>query len=1080
MATLADYQQKTEKQHILENPDTYTGSIENVSGPMYVCRDNKIQSVDIDYNPALYKLFDEAIVNCADHIVRTKKRKEANPNTECVTNINVEIKNNMITMTNNGDGIDIEMHPVLNMYIPQMIFTELRTSTNYDKNEKKITGGKNGFGVKLVFIWSTWGKIETIDANRGLKYTQEFENNLDIIHKPKITESKKKPYTTIQFIPDYNRLGLKDLSQQMIELFQRRVYDISGITSKEIKVKYNDELIDVKDFNSYIQKYTSDKLITEKFDRWEYAVVLSNEFKQVSFVNSIFTSKGGRHVDYIVNQIVKKMTEYISKKKKIDVKPSDIKEQFTIFLNSTIENPSFDSQTKDYLNTPVTKFGSTCVVSNKFIEKLADMGIMNTACELNEIKDKKQSKKTDGSKSKKVRGIPKLIDANYAGTKESEDCTLILCEGDSAKTGVISGLSANDRNIYGVFPMKGKLFNVRGEPIKRINDNAEIADIKKIMGLEMGKEYTNTKDLRYGKILIMTDQDLDGSHIKGLILNMLECLWPSLLKLPNFIGFMNTPIIVASKGNQKTSFYNEQEYETWKLSNPSGWKIKYYKGLGTSGPEDFKEYFKKKRIVNINILPDDLLEIDMVFNKKKSDLRKDWLSEYNRNNQLDTGKTNISLHEFVHREMIHFSKYDCDRSIPNIMDGFKISNRKIMFGLFEKNIKDEIKVAQLSGAVSEISGYHHGEASLNGAIVNMAQDFVGSNNINLLYPSGQFGSRLQGGKDSASERYIFTKLNTLTRLIFQKQDDAILEYLNDDGKQVEPIFYVPIIPMILVNGTEGIGTGFSTKIPCFNPLEIIKYITNKLNGIEVNTNFVPYYRGFKGTIERDTIAPYRFITKGVYSIKKNKLEITELPIGTWNEDYIIYLEKLIEQGKIKDYKDMSTDKIVNITIILNNENDDIEDILKLSTYLSINNMNLFNEKEQLTHFSEIHEICDYFINCRLRYYNTRKLHLINILEKQTEILKNKFTYISELLKGTIDLRKKTIIVIQELLESKEYIKVDNSYNYLIKMTMDSVCEENVTSLKKEYDDKLKELEIIKNTTIQQMWIKELTHLEKFL
>jgi DNA topoisomerase-2 len=546
--SLDQYQEKSEKEHILENPDTYTGSVENVSGPMYVFKNESIQLEDIDYNPALYKLFDEAIVNCADHHVRTKRRKETEPATEVVTSIQVEIKDNMITMTNNGDGIDIELHPTLKIYIPEMIFTRLRTSTNYDKAEKKITGGKNGFGVKLVFIWSTWGRIETVDAKRGLKYVQEFENNLDIVHKPKITESKKKPYTTIQFIPDYKRLGLKGLTEQMVQLFQRRVYDISGITSKEVKVKYNDELIPVKDFSQYIQLYTKQDSVSETQDRWSYTITLSDEFKQVSFVNGIFTSKGGRHVDYIVNQIVKKLCEYILKKKKIEIKPTIIREQITIFLNSTIENPSFDSQTKDYLNTPASKFGSTCVVGAKFIEKLANLGIMETSCELSEIKDKKQAKKTDGSKSKRIRGIPKLTDANLAGSKDSNKCTLILCEGDSAKSGIVSGLSASDRDTYGVFPMKGKLFNVRGETTKRINENAEIADIKKILGLEMGKKYTDTNDLRYGNITIMTDQDLDGSHIKGLLINMFECLWPSLLKIDNFIGFMNTPILKASKG----------------------------------------------------------------------------------------------------------------------------------------------------------------------------------------------------------------------------------------------------------------------------------------------------------------------------------------------------------------------------------------------------------------------------------------------------------------------------------------------------------------------------------------------------
>jgi DNA topoisomerase-2 len=1075
------YQEKTEKQHILENPDTYTGSSDNVTGQMYIFKDGCIKLEEIEYNPALYKLFDEAVVNCLDHVVRTKTRKEKDGAVEVANTINVEIKDDMITLTNNGDGIDIDKHPILNIYYPEMIFSRLRTSTNYDKDEKKITGGKNGFGVKLVFIWSTWGKIETVDANRQLKYSQIFENNLDKIHKPKITESKKKPYTMVQFIPDYKRLGLKNLTESMVQLFQRRVYDIAGITSKDVKVKYNDELVPVKDFNHYVQFYNKNEFVSENpHERWSYIVTLGDELTQVSFVNGIFTSKGGRHVDYIINQIVKKMVAYILKKKKIDVKPSIIKEQINIYLNCVIENPSFDSQTKDYLNTPQSKFGSVCVVGDKFIEKLANLGIMNTSCELSEIKDKKESKKTDGVKSKKIRGIPKLIDANSAGTKDSEECTLILCEGDSAKSGIVSGLSASDRNIYGVFPMKGKLFNVRGETIKRINDNSEIADIKKIMGLETGKHYKDASALRYGKILIMSDQDLDGSHIKGLFLNMIECLWPSLLKITDFIGFMNTPILKATKGKETLSFYNDNEYEEWKLTHSTGWKIKYYKGLGTSTSAEFKEYFKNKKMVNISVEEKDTDDIDMLFNKKRSESRKTWLSSYNRDDHVDTTKPNITLGDFIHKEMKHFSKYDCDRSIPNLMDGFKISNRKIMFGVFERNLKEEIKVAQLTGYVSEKSGYHHGEASLNGAIVNMAQDFVGSNNINLLLPNGQFGTRLQGGKDSASERYIFTKLNPITRYIFQKKDEAILTYLDDDGQKVEPIFYVPIIPMVLINGTEGIGTGFSTKIPSFNPADIVKYIKTYLEGnTEQKTDFIPYYKGFKGTIYRDDENPTRFITKGVYSIKKNKVEITELPIGLWNEDYIIYLEKLIDLGTIKDYKDMSTDKNVNIQVVLQNE-DNVEKNLKLTSYLSINNMNLFNQEEKLTHYNEIYEICDDFIKVRLEYYDLRKTYLIKLLENECELLKNKHTYICELLKGTIDLRKKTTIEINGILEQKKYVKIENSFNYLIKMTMDSVCEENVEHLQKEYALKMKELDETKKTSIQNMWLKELVELEKFI
>lgn len=1081
MATLANqYQKKTDKEHILDNPDTYIGSIENVNGPMYVYEDGHIVNKNIDYNPGLFKLFDEGIVNCRDHVVRMLQKKEHDDTTQLVNMIDIQIQDNMITLMNNGNGIDIEKHPTYDIWIPELIFGHLRTSTNYNKDEEKITGGKNGFGFKLVLIWSTYGMIETIDYTRKLKYTQEFETNLDVVHKPSITKCSKKPYTLVKFKPDYKRLGLNELSKDMIALFQRRVYDIAGITTKDVKVKLNGEALDVKNFNHYVDLYNDCDKISEQHERWSYSICLSEEFKQVSFVNGIFTSKGGKHVDYIVQQIVKKMIVYIEKKKKVDVKPSIIKEQLHIFLNCTIVNPSFDSQTKDYLNTPPSKFGSSCVVSDKFIEKLAKQGIMENSCELSHIKEKNNSKKTDGNKNKTIRGIPKLVDANYAGTKDSKLCTLILCEGDSAKAGILSGLTPSDRDIIGVYPMKGKLLNVRGETTKKINENKEIIEIKKIMGLESNKTYKNTDELRYNKILFMTDQDLDGSHIKGLCINLFECLWPSLMNIEGFLGFMNTPILKATKSGKMIHFYNEQEYELWKSEHQDakGWSIKYYKGLGTSTGKEFKEYFKDKKTMDIRLGDKDIDTIDMVFNKKKSDCRKEWLSNYERNNVLDTRDTKITLGDFIHREMIHFSKYDCDRSIPNMMDGLKVSQRKILYSAFKKNLVHEIKVAQFSGYVSEHSGYHHGENSLNGAIVNMAQNFVGSNNINILMPNGQFGTRLQGGKDSASERYIFTNLNKITRMIFKKEDDAILTYLKDDGTFVEPIYYLPILPMILVNGTKGIGTGFSTDIPCFHPVQLINYIQHKLADKAYSRDFVPFYQGFQGTIEKD--GDRRFITKGNYTIDKQVITITELPIGVWNEDYILHLEKCMDI--LKDYKDQSTDKKVYFKLTLKQpmEESDIIKTFKLSTTLSINNMNLFDHNDKLKHYNEVYEICDDFIGIRLDYYEKRRLHLIQILKEEMEVLKNKCNYINELLNDTLDLRKKTNNDICYILEKKKYTKINDSYHYLIKMSMDSVCQENVDSLNQQLNGKQSEYDKMWNSSHKDIWKDELEQLKKVL
>ena len=1098
------YQKKSDKQHVLDNPDTYIGSIEKVETTQNIFNeeDKKIFEEEILLIPGLYKLFDEGIVNCRDHWVRMKKDPENNQ----VSEIKVEIEDNIISLTNDGNGIDIVEHPDYNIWIPELIFGHLRTSTNYNKDEKKITGGKNGFGFKLVLIWSTWGKIETVDHKRGLKYIQEFKNNLDLIEKPKITKFKGKPYTKVSFKPDYERLKIDGLSNDMISLFQRRVYDIAAVTDKSVKVKYNNCQINVKSFEQYLNLYIGNKsesprIYEQANERWEYAVSLTpnDEFVQVSFVNGIFTSKGGKHVEYILNQIVKKLVNYIKLKKHIDVKPTTIKEQLMLFVRCDIENPSFDSQTKDFMNTPISNFGSTCQVSDQFIEKIAKMGVMNTAASLTEIKETKQAKKTDGVKVKNLRHITKLIDANKAGTEKSSDCTIILCEGDSAKAGIISGLSKEDREWIGVYPMKGKLFNVRGEKDLKISENKEICEIKQILGLELGMEYTKelvNKKLRYGKILFMTDQDLDGSHIKGLGLNLFHYQWPSLTKIDNFIGFVNTPILKARKSNKELLFYNEGEYREWKSSGENnGYKIKYYKGLGTSTAKEFKEYFQnKKEVMFKEDIEDKIDNIDMIFNKKRSNDRKQWLESYDRKNYLDTSRNNVTYKEFIDKELIHFSKYDCDRSIPGLMDGLKISLRKIAYSAFKRNLTEEIKVAQFSGYVSEISGYHHGEASLNGAIVGMSQIFVGSNNINMFEPRGQFGTRNQGGKDAASERYIFTCLNPLIRDIYKKEDENILEYLEDDGTPVEPIYYAPIIPMILVNGTKGIGTGFSTDIISHDPLDIIEYLKNKLNNTDNEILIKPYFEGFTGEIIK--INDKKYLVKGKYKIEKNQVHITELPIGYWTQDFIEYLASLLDKKNqsekiIVDFNDTSNDTMVDIKVtfqagkinnLVNEKIDEningLEKFLKLYNYQTLTNMHLFDYNDKLKKYENVKDIVDDYYIKRLELYDKRKDYQLKILKDELVILSNKARFIQENLDDIIDLRKKSNLENENKLMERNYDKVENSYKYLLKLPMDSVSIENFEKLMKEKDEKDSLINKLEKLTNRDIWLEELKILEE--
>jgi DNA topoisomerase II len=1177
---LQKYQKMTDREHILKKPDTYIGTIEPTETMEYVMDVVAASSPpamktdedpaataapapapaltrrNITYIPGLYKLFDEGMVNMRDHVVRQAQAvADGKPDALPVTTLEVEIDpaDGTIHLTNDGNGIDVAQHPEHKLWIPEMIFGHLRTSTNYDENKKeKIVGGKNGFGFKLVLIWSVWGRVETVDHVRGLKYIQEFKNNLSEIVPPVIAKSKVKPYTRVSFRPDYARFGLpiNNLTPDMFALFLKRTYDIAAVTDKTVKVKYNGSIVPVRHFQQYVDLYigakggeTGVKRIYETPDpRWEYVVCLTttDEFAHVSFVNGIYTPRGGKHVEYITNQIVRKLAELIKKKKKVDVKPNTIKEQLMLFLRCDIENPSFSSQTKDELGTAVANFGSSCKVSDEFVEKLAKMGVMDAACALTEVKETKAAKKTDGAKTKTIRGIPKLVDANYAGSADkSAQCTIILCEGDSAKAGIISGLSKEDRNFIGVYPMKGKLFNVHGETTKRISENREIAEIKQILGLETGKTYTPADiatKLRYGKVLFMTDQDLDGAHIQGLGINLFQIEWPSLTKIPGFIGFMNTPILKARRGAQEVLFYNDGEFEHWKKQFPdavvpAAWNTKYYKGLGTSTGKEFKEYFEHKKMVSfVHTGKESDDHLDMAFNKKRADDRKEWLSNYSREAYLDTSKPEIPYEEFVDRGLIHFSIYDNERSIPNLMDGLKISLRKILYAAFKKGgLKTEIKVAQFSGYVSEHSGYHHGEASLNAAIVGMAQNFVGSNNINLLEPNGQFGTRGAGGQDSASERYIFTQLSRLTRLIFRQEDDAVLSYINDDGQLVEPMYYAPAIPMILVNGSKGIGTGFSTDVIPHNPLQIIAYIRAMLMETSVGDRptIEPYFKGFKGTIKNISSSESlpKYMIKGTYEIvAERKVRITELPVGTWTDDYKEFLEKLMEvpaasekdkdkdkdkdKGKsgdktasgtpvLKEYSDMSTDTVIDITVTFHPSyphtpkdlaaaivdadagTNKLEKLLGLFTTQSTTNMNLFDAREKLRKYATIYDIIEDYYTERLALYAKRKAAMLAQLANELRVLSNRAKYIQEILDDKLELRRQTkeAIFAKMTAHGYEHIDGDTEFKYLLKMPMDSVTDENVKHLLAERDTKRAQHQGLQETSIQALWTRDLDELE---
>jgi DNA topoisomerase-2 len=628
-----------------------------------------------------------------------------------------------------------------------------------------------------------------------------------------------------------------------------------------------------------------------------------------------------------------------------------------------------------------------------------------------------------------------------------------------------------------VFPLRGKCKNVRDASVAQLTSNQEFNDLKKILGLQQGKDYKDVSELRYGRLMIMTDADNDGSHIKGLILNMIDYFWPSLLKL-GFVVSMVTPIIKASRGNQIKSFYTETAFKTWYESVQSGWNIKYYKGLGTSTSKEAREYFTQIENLTVKFDVDTMTDesIILAFDKKKADARKTWLLESTAKDSKDLevpygNIKQLGITDFIHKDLVNFSLADLKRSIAHLADGLKPSQRKVMYACFHKNLRNEMKVAQLAAFVAEKSAYHHGEVSLADTIVKLANDYTGSNNMNLLEPCGQFGTRLMGGKDASQTRYIFTRLTPEARKLFDPKDDAVLTYLDDDGRSIEPEFYIPTIPMILVNGSEGIGTGFSCYVPPFNPKDIRNNILNFLGGNPIK-KMKPWFRGFKGKVlEQDDDS---WVTQGVWSSIGRTVKVTELPPGRWTQDYKEHLDILVEKKIISGFTNNSTTENVDFLIQDYNGKDAVKD-LKLQKTIRTTNMHLFHPSKGICKYHSAEDILSDFVEIRMEYYKKRKDRLIWETQLRSDVCNERARFVKEVVNGELIVFKRKKQDLEKEL-SETFRELDGSYDYLLHIKTIDYTEERVEALHKEALQAREELEKLKKTGHIDMWITDIKNI----
>lgn len=1084
------YKKLQHREHVLHRPGMYIGSIVPELCDTWIYDSNCMQRRTINYIPGLLKIIDEILVNAIDHCIRTRVLNLDDSNYRPVRRIDVCIDTD-IEICNDGSSIEIRKDSD-GVWIPELIFGHLLTSANYD-NELEI-GGQNGIGAKACNIFSEYFMLDIIDDSSCQRYTQHFERNMSVIHPPEITKCRLKSKTVIRFKPDFSQFSIHELDSDMLSLIRRRIFDVAAMTPSDVSVWFQGEKIPIKTFPKYVSLYTSN-YVHESISNWDIAVSLTDEstFQHVSFVNGVSTLRGGRHVDYISNYITRKIVDFMNKKHKVHVKSQHVKNILFVFVRATITSPFFDSQSKETLTTPSSKWSSKIVPTECFIDKLLKLdGLVDKLSNTSVQHAEKDAKKTDGIKKSRIN-IPKLEDAEWAGTSRSSQCTLLLTEGDSAKASAISGIGS--RQKYGIFPLRGKLMNVRDLSLDKINSNVEICAIKKIIGLQSGVEYTSTDKLRYGKVMIMTDADLDGSHIKGLVINLFMTLWPSLVEI-GMLSCLNTPIVKTfdMKGKSIAQFYTMNEFTEWCNIQQNPFKTKYYKGLGTSTASESKQWFDPKTISKSNYIVTKQCgdSFIMAFLKSKSHERKHWLENYDESKFISIQKDlDLSLCDFINSELIHFSNYDIIRSIPSVIDGLKISQRKVLFGCRKKNMTQEVRVAQLAAYVSEVSCFHHGEASMQGTIIGMAQNFIGSgNNCPLLESIGQFGTRLVGGNDAASPRYIHSKLSSTTPIIFRNDDDAVLQYLYDDGVEIEPVYYVPIIPMILVNGAQGIGTGYSTNIPSHSLLCVIEMVRQWLDNFDerINSNSdinfpsdpCPSHNNFEGTIEWYN-GKYR--SRGIVERdpkNKKKIKIRELPIGIWTDEF---KERLLD----KDYNfvNASTDVKIDFTItsddvdeLMTEKSDgllEIENQLKLWTTrnLNITNMHLINHAGKIQKYQSIWEIVDEF--CKIRYdtYQKRKVYCIQQLQDEIRILSNKVLFIDLVVTKQLDLYQNDETLEDQMIQLGLQTE-SGSFSYLLYMQMNSLTKSKKQSFDDILERKKKKIYDIETTDITTLWLNELS------
>ena len=1131
-----EYKVLSDIDHILKRKGMYIGAARNTEIKTYTATIEPTISFTQEkllISPGLMKMFDELAMNAVDQIEKSGKGKNR------VTTISFTVNDNgWFGCADDGKGIPIEPFNKTTKYIPEVLFTQPRSGSNF--TETTSGAGQNGIGIKLTTILSS--AVELHVVSNKLEYKQLITDNCKTIHAPVIAPIKgpMRNLVSYKFRPDTKaidgnssgnswKLAIENTSKCII----RRILELRSIVDPSVAILINGVMINSFTFNAFASRVWRAYLLTKNVSNDDYTnkcyyiehkgfklfIGLSPVFEQVSYVNGIFTEEGGIHVKSLVDIINSVLKSKLGTAK-------SIKTRLFICMDIKVDNPEFSSQAKTKL-TAAKNIENIVKLSTAEILRISDNIGLEEA-----FNERKQERVDKMFKSKKVtKDCPKLLDAEQAGKKGAFN-TLFICEGDSASSLAKIGMtcaSIGHKN-FGCLPLQGKINNIRdGKDAYSKNlmkDNGDADKVKKsiisqmliTLGAVPNRVYTTANDLRYQRIVVLKDADSDGANILALVYNAIDILIGSVLKIPGFFCEFITPMIklhltdtvyrslkssIARDFNLSGTiveynkmitlpFYNRPKFdafmEQYSDKLPKSIKVEFVKGLAGHQQYEIKRYFGE---YDDNVIPihyDQFTEELLIKTFSKSTNapaeRREWMNTLPKEGACleRVAGTPINMSDFLNTDHLQYMHDSAARTLPSVMDGLKQVQRKIIYGLRKQSNSHEFrKVFQVSGLIANVANYHHGDQSMNAAIIKMAQDYPGSNNIPLLTGKGFFGSRLELGEDAGQPRYIDVSMSKLTDMIIPKVDDDLLEYVVEDNNIVEPYYYVPIIPLLLINGSNGLGTGYSCHILMHSALSIIEKIKDRLNKNRYETTLIPHVNTWKGEI--DATSPKSVYYRGSFT-KKSALtiQIHEIPITCAINDLISILN---QSDDIERWKNLNSESInsVSFEVTFKQAMDDkqIEKMFKLVDTVANDSCRCACDADnRFVYYTSNDEIFDTWFVERYSLYEKRKEKLINKLELELLILDNKIRFIGDVIEKKIKLYKLSNDELNALLIAEKYFRFNDCFDYLLTMHMSSMTATNRDKLQKEFDAKLHELNELKSTTIEQIWIKELDALIPYI